>query len=153
MTERLVIYDSVFGNTEKIAKAIGEAVDAPIKKVTEVTQADLQGLELLIVGSPTRAFNPTPAIKNFLKGLKSDSLTKVKATAFDTRIALNDIDSDIFRWVIKTMGYADKKIAKMLVKKGVILALDTEGFAVKDSEGPLKDGELERAKNWVRTIL
>lgn len=153
MTEHLVVYDSVFGNTEKIAKAIGEAVDAQVRKVSEVSQTDLENLRILFVGSPTRAFNPTPAIKDFLKGLKSDALANVKAAAFDTRIAPEDIDSDFFRWFVKTMGYADKKIAKQLVKKGADLALDSAGFAVKDSEGPLKDGELERAKSWAKGIL
>jgi len=153
MTERLVVYDSVFGNTAKIAKAIGEAIEAPVRKVSEVSQNDLENLKVLFVGSPTRAFNPTPATKNFLKGLQGDAMINVKAAAFDTRIAPEDIDSDFFRWFIKTMGYADKKIAKQLVKKGASLALDSAGFAVKDSEGPLKDGELERAKAWAKAIL
>lgn len=153
MTERLVIYDSVFGNTAKVAKAIGEVIDAPVKKVTEVSPADLENLKILFVGSPTRAFNPTPAIKGFLNGLKNNSLVNVQAAAFDTRIPLQDIDSRFFRSFIKTMGYADKKIAKQLTKKGVTLALDSEGFAVKDSEGPLKEGELERARTWAKGIL
>jgi flavodoxin I len=153
MTESLVVYDSVFGNTAKIAKAIGDAVDAPVKKVTEVNPADMENLKVLFVGSPTRAFNPTPAIKNFLKGLQRDALVNVKAAAFDTRIAPEDIDSDFFRTFVQKMGYADKKIAKQLVKKGADLALESAGFAVKDSEGPLKEGELERARTWAKAIL
>jgi len=153
MTERLVIYDSVFGNTAKIAKAIGESIKAPVKKVLEVNEADLAGLKILFVGSPTRAFNPTPAVRSFLKGLKMDSLTQLKAAAFDTRIALEDIESGFFRSVVKTLGYADKKIANWLTRKGAVLALESKGFIVKGSEGPLKDGELERAKTWAKAIL
>ncbi len=153
MTERLVIYDSVFGNTTKIAKAIGESIEAPVKKVSEVNEADLAGLKILFVGSPTRAFNPTPAVRSLLKGLKKDSLTQVKAAAFDTRIALEDIESGFFRSIVKTLGYADKKIAKWLTRKGAVLTLESKGFIVKGSEGPLKEGALERAKIWAKAIL
>jgi hypothetical protein len=50
--------------------------------------------------------------------------------------------------MMKTFGYASKPIADSLVKKGATLAAQPEGFYVADSEGPLKDGELERASNW-----
>ena len=61
MSEKLVVYDSVFGNTAKVAEAIGEALgDASVKKVTEVSQKDLHNITVLFVGSPTRAFRPTP---------------------------------------------------------------------------------------------
>jgi len=153
MAERLVIYDSVFGNTAKIARSIGESIEAPVKKVSEVNEADLAGLKVLFVGSPTRAFNPTPAVTSLLKSLKRDSLTQVKAAAFDTRIELEDIKSSFFRSIIKSLGYADKKIAKWLTRKGANLALESKGFAVKDSEGPLKEGALERAKTWAKAIL
>lgn len=154
MTERLVIYDSVFGNTAKIAKAIGEALgDAPVKKVSEVSAADMENVKILFVGSPTRAFNPTPATKNFLKGLKRGALNGVKAAAFDTRIPLDKAEPGFLRFMIKIFGYADTKIVKQLSKVGATIAIDSEGFAVKDSEGPLADGELDRAKTWAKQIL
>ena len=57
MTQKLVIYDSVFGNKEKIAQGIGEALgDARVKSVKEVNSSDLEDLNILIVGSPTRGF-------------------------------------------------------------------------------------------------
>jgi flavodoxin len=59
----LVIYDSVFGNTEQIAQAIGNALgsqeDVKIVRVSNVKPEQLTGLKLLIVGSPTRQFRPT----------------------------------------------------------------------------------------------
>jgi len=154
MAERLVIYDSVFGNTAKIAKAIGEALgDAQVKKVSEVNKVDLENLKILVVGSPTRAFNPTPAIKNFLKGLKRGSLEGVKAAAFDTRIPFEKAEPAFLRMMIRLFGYADEKIVKGLSKAGADLALESGGFGVKDSEGPLAEGELERAKAWAKEIL
>lgn len=154
MSEQLVIFDSVFGNTAKIAKAIGEALgDAPVKKISEISKADLENVKILFVGSPTRAFNPTPEVNNFLKGLERSALNGVKAAAFDTRIPLDKAEPGFLRFMIKIFGYADTKIVKQLSKAGATIAIDSEGFAVKDSEGPLADGELERAKAWAKKIL
>ena len=66
----LVIYDSIFGNTEQIALTIGKALqsrgDIKVLKVNQVKPVQLTGLNLVIVGSPTRAFRPTGAITKFL---------------------------------------------------------------------------------------
>ena len=53
----------------------------------------------------------------------------------------------------KRMGYADAVIAKLLVKKGGQLLEPTQGFFVEESEGPLEDGELERAAEWAKKLL
>ena len=49
-------------------------------------------------------------------------------------------------------GYAAKPIADRLEKKGGQLAVPPEGFYVTDTEGPLVEGELERAAEWARKI-
>lgn len=154
MTERLIIYDSFFGNTQKVAEAIGEALgNASVKKVCEVSHADLENLRILIIGSPTRAFQASPDIKNFLKKLQPDGLTGVKAAAFDTRIPKDQTDSGFLRFMINLFGYADTKIAKQLSKAGANVTIESTGFGVKDTEGPLLDGELDRAQTWARGIL
>lgn len=152
----LVIYDSFFGNTEKIAQAIGQALGAQgeveVRRVSEVRAEHVTGVDLLVVGSPTRAFRPTPAISNFLAGLPADSLKGVKVAAFDTGISMEDAPF-ILRPFIKRFGYAAKPIADKLMRKGGKLAAPPEGFFVKGSEGPLKEGELERAADWAKRIL
>ena len=154
MTQKLVIYDSVFGNTEKVAHEIGKALgDATVKLVSEVDQSDLQDLEIIFIGSPTRGFRPTPAIMGFFKNLPNKALVRVKAAAFDTRIPLEKAEPGFLRLMIKLFGYADEKIAKKLEKAGAYLALKSAGFGVKGTEGPLEDGELERAKYWAQIIL
>jgi flavodoxin len=154
MAEKLVIYDSVFGNTEKVAQAIGEALgDAPVKKVDRVTDQDLSDLKILFVGSPTRAFQATPAIKNYLKGLRSNALKNVKAAAFDTRIPKDQTDSGFLKFMISLFGYADKKIEKQLTKAGAEIKLESTGFGVTGTEGPLVEGELTRAKTWATRIM
>jgi flavodoxin I len=154
MSGRLVIYDSVFGNTSKIAEAIGEALeDTRVISVSEVTDADLEDLEILFVGSPTRVFRPTPATMTFIKDLGPKALTGVKAAAFDTRIPIDQTDSEFLKMLINLLGYADSKIAKGLSKAGAELALESNGFGVSGTEGPLIEGELERAQDWARQIL
>ena len=153
----LVIYDSFFGNTEKIAQAIGEALsshgEVQVLKVSNAKPEHLAGLSLLVVGSPTRAFRPSPAISSFLGGIPANGLQGVKVAAFDTGISLQDANSAILSFFVKLFGYAAKPIAAKLAKKGGALAIPPEGFFVKGSEGPLKEGELERAADWAKQII
>ena len=153
----MVVYDSIFGNTEQIARVIGKTLgsdmDVKILKVNQGNPEQLKGLNLLIVGSPTRAFQPTPAIKKFLGSLPKNSLKEIKVSAFDTRISTSDANSAVLNVFVKLFGYAAKPIADRLVKKGGELISDPEGFIVKGSEGPLKEGEEKRAADWAKQIL
>jgi flavodoxin len=159
MAKALVVYDSFFGNTERIAQSIGNALGRPedvgVLRVVDVRPEQLAGLTPLIVGSPTRAFRPSPAIKKFLKSIPKNGLKGVKAAAFDTRITDEEIDSAVFflRFLVNIFGYAAKPISDRLVKKGGELIAPPEGFLVKGTEGPLKEGELERASEWAKQIM
>jgi flavodoxin len=148
----LIIYDSVFGNTAQVAQAMAVAVPAVALPVSQVTLDQLHGLEVLIVGSPTRSFRPTPAISKFLKSLPHNQLAGISVAAFDTRIWLETIDSAVFRFLVDKGGYAANTMASALKKKGGTLVVPPEGFLVTGEEGPLKDGELERAAAWVRNM-
>jgi len=152
----LVVYDSFFGNTEQIARAVGNALssqtDVETLKVDKVTPEQFTGLELLIVGSPTRAFRPTPAIAKLLRSIPEHGLEGVRVAAFDTRVSLSDINSRILPVVIKLFGYAAKPIADRLKKKDGELVTPPGGFLVDGSEGPLKEGEIQRAADWAKQI-
>jgi flavodoxin len=153
----LIVYDSVFGNTEQIAKAIGDSIaeltSTEVVKVSEAKLEQLQGTGLLIVGSPTRAFKPTKAIVDFLIQIPSNGLKGIDVAAFDTRVNTEDVNSRILNGFVKIFGYAAKPIADKLQKKGGNLMLPPEGFFVKDNEGPLKEGELERAAEWAKQVM
>ncbi len=85
----LVVYDFVFGNTEKIAQAIGavlaEQGSVQTLPVGKMTVDSMSGLDILIVGSPTRGFRPTEAVSKFLNSIPKNSLTGMRVAAFDTR--------------------------------------------------------------------
>lgn len=151
----LVVYDSVFGNTEQVTFAIRDSLGSEVEalRVGDVRHGQLPGLEYLIVGSPTRAFNPTKAITNFLKKIPGGSLNDVKVAAFDTRLDTEDVNSSVLNVFVKFFGYAAKPIADRLQKKGGTLVAPPEGFYVEDTEGPLKAGELERAESWITGII
>ena len=153
----LVVYDSVFGNTEKIAQAIGAALGAPkdveVLRVTGVDLERVSGLDLLVVGSPTRAFKATGAINKLLKSLPKGSLRGVKVAAFDTRMPMDEKAPGVLRVLVKVFGYAAEPIASILTKIGGEQVAQPEGFFVEGSEGPLREGELGRATEWGKQIL
>ena len=148
----LIVYDSVFGNTEKVARAVGAALGAQgnveTLPVSQVAAEKMRGLDLLVVGSPTRGLRPTEAISKLLNALPKAHLAGIQVAAFDTRLALDKIDSTFVRFLVSKGGYAASTIAKLLEKKGGNLLAPPEGFLVVGEQGPLVDGETERAAEW-----
>lgn len=153
----LVIYDSVFGNTEAVARAIAHSLasrtSVEILQAGKAVPGQVTDVDLLVVGSPTRGFRPTEAVTTLLKGIRPKALKTRKVAAFDTRIKADEIHSAALRFVVSTGGYAAKRIADSLKKAGGTLLVPPEGFYVEDTEGPLKTGELERAAGWARSLL
>jgi hypothetical protein len=94
-----------------------------------------------------------PAISRFVKGLPRKALQGVAVAAFDTRMIVEEINNAFLTFMVSIFGYAAKPIADAMAKKGGTPVLEPEGFFVKDSEGPLKDGELQRAKEWGQKAL
>jgi flavodoxin I len=143
----LIIYDSQFGNTETVARAIAGAAPrgaARAVRVGDAKAADLSSVDVLAVGSPTLGGRPTPAIQKFLAGIPAGSLAKVRVTAFDTRMTM---------FIAKLFGWAADRIAAALKEKGGVQAAKPEGFIVKGRNGPLADGERERAAVWAKGFL
>jgi len=142
----LVVYDSVHGNTEKIARAIGDAITGEVKvlRVGEVSSSELETFDLLIVGSPTHGGRPTQAIRDFLNEAPVSAIEGTNVAAFDTRVTSR---------LARIFGYAAGRIAGSLKRKGGNLIASPEGFFVKGTEGPLKEGEIERAAGWAKEIV
>ena len=113
----------------------------------------LAGVDLLVVGSPTRGFHPTEDTVAFLKSIPKAKLKGVRVAAFDTRFSIPDLQSKTVGWIVQTGGYAARHIARSLEKAGGELVAPPEGFLVIDEEGPLKEGELERAAAWAIQLI
>jgi flavodoxin len=153
----LVVYDSFFGNTEQIARAIADALrtrgEVEAVRVGNVKPDQLAGLTLLVVGSPTRAFRPSPATSKFLRGIPRGSLKDVKVAAFDTRAKMEDARIPLLRMMVKLFGYAAESISGWLKRKSGHQPLAPAGFFVTGTEGPLKPGEMGRAAEWAKGLV
>jgi flavodoxin I len=141
----LIIYDSLYGNTEKTAQAIGGALtgEVTVLRAGEVNLSNLGRGDLLVVGSPTQGGRPTKVMQEFLNNIPANALKSVNVATFDTRVQTK---------IAVVFGYAAGKIANSLKKKGATLVATPEGFFVQSTKGPLKEGELERAASWAKSI-
>ena len=153
-----VVFDSQFGNTEQVARAIGQALGAnaevEVLRVTAATPEQLTSADLLVVGSPTQRFTATPATTNLVKSIPSNGLNGVKVAAFDTRFPESEIERiRILAFFVKLFGYAAEPMLKRLEKKGGQAVVEPEGFYVGETEGPLLDGELDRAAAWAGQLV
>jgi len=149
----LIIYDSMYGNTEKIAQAIGEGLTGEVKvvRVGDVNPSELKTCDLLILGSPVHGGRATPALDTFIKELPADSLQGKSVAAFDTRFEAEEKGVGL-RLLMSVIRYAAPRLAKAMEKKGGKLVAEPEGFIVEEKEGPLKEGELERASKWAAQL-
>lgn len=142
----LVVYDSQFGNTERVAQVIAKVLDefgpARAAHVHETASTQLRDVELLLLGCPTQAWNATSAMRTFIERLPIEVLRAPKVVCFDTRM-------HVPRWMAR---FAGPQLAKQLKKLGVMPVASTEGFFVKEREGPLEDGEVQRAAAWARQV-
>lgn len=152
--KKLVVFDSKFGNTKKIAEAIAKGMDDDVKVlcVGDMEGSSLNDIDLLVVGAPTHGGQASQPLRDWLSQLEAGCLRGVKVAAFDTRANINS-QPGWLRWLMNLIGYAAPKIEKTLVGLGGELAMQSEGFLVKDKEGPLVDGELDRARDWGDVLI
>ena len=148
----LVVADTAYGNTWTIAEAVAATIgEAPLRRAAEVTSGDLQDLELLVIGSPTQGGRPLPAVSEFLKGLPDGTVKQLAFASFDTRIDVRRRGFGL-KALLAVIGYAAPKLARELSRRGAHQVVPPEGFIVEDREGPLREGELERARQWANQI-
>jgi hypothetical protein len=156
----IVVYESHWGNTEAVARAIGEGIgpDTDVLTTDAVTPAVLATADLVIAGAPTMAFRlPTesmlqhvaddpkapspgdvshPSLRSWLESLPGEKQTAHRyEAAFETAL----------HW---SPGGAKGAIDTALKRAGYRRAAKPMRFLVEGSYGPLRDGELERARAW-----
>ena len=82
----------------------------------------------------------------------AQALKNINIAAFDTRISAQD-KGILLRLLINFFNYAAGRISKSLQSKGGNVVTVPKGFIVEDREGPLREGELERAVSWANVII
>ena len=160
MKHALVVYESMFGNTQALAVAVADGLSARMTvDLVEVGMAPAAvpaDVDLLVLGGPTHAFgmsrpstrqdaakqagrpvvSPGIGIREWIEGLDSGSLPAPVAT-FDSRVRRPRLP-----------GSAAHRAAKRLRGLGARMALPPESFWVTGTPGPILDGEEERARQW-----
>lgn len=161
----VIVYESMFGNTEHIARKIADGLAAAgnhtvLADVREVGPDDLAGSDLVVVGAPTHALSlsrpktredavrqgadPAHAelgVREWLKTLDAAlplAAARPRLAVFDTRVEK----------VRRLPGSAAKRAAKVLRAHGFDLLDRPTSFYVEDLKGPVAPGELDRARDW-----
>jgi flavodoxin len=145
----LIVFHSQFGNTEQVAEAIGgllgKAGAARTLKAEGMTVAELEGVDLVVMGTPTHKMNLPLAVRPVFEALPKRALRGVPIAAFDTSYKMSAFLSRFT---------AAKRIDRKLRKLGGKRLVPPETFHVhEDHKGPLFDGEVERAEAWAGSIL
>ena len=157
----IVVYESVWGNTAAVARAIADGLGPEARAyATDEVPADAVGsADLIVAGSPVFGFSlPTdgmrerilrdeadaspppdlshPSLRSWLDGLPAG---KGRSAAFETRIWWSPRGAT---------GTIEKKLSRL----GYRPIAKGEKFVVRDKYGPLKEGELDRARAWGREL-
>lgn len=141
----LLVYDSWYGNTRHIAEAISQGLASNVISIDahDALGMPLHDFDIVIVGSPTHNSMPTPAIQSFLNKIGDGELKGVYITAFDTRLT--------HRW-LWLIGFAGRRIVVSLRGRGGCVITSPAGFYVLSDEGPIRSGEIAKAKRWAQSI-
>jgi hypothetical protein len=151
----IVVYESLWGNTAAIARAIAEGIgpEARAMSTAEATAAEIAGADLIVAGAPVHAFSlPSeqsrknaggngktpapdlshPAMRSWLSTLPAG---QGRSAAFETA----------FKW---SPSGATSSIGQALQRAGYRPVSKAHRFLIAGGSGPLRDGELEKAKAW-----
>jgi hypothetical protein len=162
MTRAVVVVESMFGNTEKIARAVADGIASNFQvEVVRVDRAPRKlapDVHLLVVGGPTHAFglsrpgtrlaardqgadpSVNVGLREWLGTLRSGS-NRVAVATFDTRIKKTGVP-----------GSAARGALRRLRRLGFRPAAAPCSFYVAGTDGPLLSGEVARARAWATQL-
>jgi Flavodoxin domain len=153
----LILYRSHYGNTEQVAEALAGALRAGSHGV--VVQdlrrrlPELNGIGWILVGAPTRMARVTGRAKWVLKKIARKSPAGVRVAVFDTYgpIPTDPVDLEKGRkWLEPGAAGIMLQLAKSL---GLNVHPESLRCEVAGMKGPLKDGELDKARAFAAALL
>ena len=143
MARAIIIYESKYGNTKRVAEVIAEGmrevpgVEAVLNEVKGVELDKITEFDAILVGSPNHMGSATKGIRKFIDELGRLSLGVKLGAVFDTYIG-------------RDFEKAVKKMEKQIGEKVPGLKLATPGLSIKveGMKGPISEGELPKGKEF-----
>ena len=161
----MVVFESMFGNTERVARAIAKGIESRLLadehvSVAEVGEAPAElpaDIGLVVLGGPTHAFGMSRP------RTRDDAVRRVGDEAISRGIGLREWvgtfepgRDDLLTATFDTRaeqvrhlpGSAARGAAKVLRHRGLRSLAGPESFYVADMEGPHVLGELSHPRDW-----
>jgi flavodoxin len=147
MKKAVIIYESVYGNTKKVAESIAEGmrqnegVTCKVVKTSEVHTDDLADYDIILFGCPNHNQEPARNMSKFIERVAIVNLEGKVGAAFDTFTGGNK-------------GVALSKLESFIRKhlRGFELKIEGMSIEVTDRKGPLVEGATSDAKEYGRKI-
>jgi flavorubredoxin len=135
----LLIYDSIFGNTENVAKALSsgmreKGIEVDCVRANAVEIGTLSNYDMIVIGGPTHKVGLSETMKTLTKQLKKADVKNKLAFAFDTR------------YNKRFAGSAANRIEQRMKQYGMKVVMSHQSAIVVGREGPLEDGTGEKFK-------
>ena len=147
MPKVIVVYESKYGNTKRVAETIVEGIneiekiEAVLKEAKHVEPTEVLDYDVILIGSPNHIGGPTRGIKKFIDKLGKIGLEEKMGAVFDTYMG-GDFNKAV------------RKIEKRINEKVPGLKLITSGLSikVKGFKGPIAEGELPKCRDFGKKI-
>jgi len=152
----IVVYESHWGNTAAIAEAIAEGIGegAQAMPTSAATPAVVAEADLVVAGGPVNALTlPTAQVRASIaadgKYTPPPDLSHPSLRVWLEALPHRDAAAASFETRLKwSPGGATGTIDRGLRKAGFRTISKAQKFIVSGTYGPLRDGEVERARAW-----
>ncbi|MRS11908.1 MAG: flavodoxin [Actinobacteria bacterium] len=156
----IVVYESFWGNTTKVARAIAEGLGSDARALTtdQATDEALAEADLVVVGAPIIGFSLVQEAGRAQLARERKAPTPADLSHPSMRSWLEALPKGEGRFAVFETGLgwspsgAHKAMTAALTGAGYTEAAPRERFLVAGRYGPLKDGEIERARQWGVTL-
>ena len=152
----LILYRSFHGNTRQVAEEIERKLrelghEAAVQDL-RVRLPDLGGIDRVLLGAPTRMAGVTGRAKAALRKLQAGGLGGKPVAIFDTYGPLPKTPEE----QVKAERWINPGAAGFLAQKASRLGLKVHGqtlrCAVRELNGPLAEGELDKVAPFVKAF-
>ena len=143
MGKAVIVYESKYGNTRRVAEAIAKGMrevsgtEAALRELKEVDIKELKDFDAIVVGSPNHIGTATQSVRKFIGEMGKLGLEGKVVAVFDTYMGGD------FKKAVKKMEKAIKEKVG-----GVKLPVPGLSIRVDKMKGPVTEGEMPGAREF-----